>query len=150
MVEISPRIQRLIVRRFPNQSFNVQYRKGVEITLANALSHVTPLPMEEDGIQLSIIAVNLVTANIQFIQFQQIGLHEETRKDPTIKALSITLAQDGLVNEEELHPHQNFWDELSVKGGLITKSSKLLIPSSLRRKCWNRSMKDIRVWRNAC
>ena len=35
---------------------------------------------------------------------------------------------------QELHPYWNFWDELSVKDGLVTKSSKLLIPSSLRRK----------------
>ena len=50
-----PRIQRLVVRSFPYQPFNVQYRKGVEIPLADALSRVTPLPMEEDGIQLPII-----------------------------------------------------------------------------------------------
>ena len=71
MVEISPRIQRLVVRSFPYQPFNVQYRKGVEIPLADALSRVTPLPMEEDGIQLPIITVNLVTVNIhEEIQFQ--------------------------------------------------------------------------------
>ena len=50
MVEISPRIQRLIVRSFPYQPFYIVYRKGVEIPLADALSHVTSLPMEEDGI----------------------------------------------------------------------------------------------------
>ena len=43
MVEISPRIQRLIVRSFPYQPFDVQYRKGVEIPLADALSRVTQL-----------------------------------------------------------------------------------------------------------
>ena len=35
---------------------------------------------------------------------------------------------------QELHPYWNFWDELSVKDGLVTKSSKLLIPSTLRLK----------------
>ena len=64
MVEISPRIQRLIVRSFPYQPFTVQYRKGVEIPLADALSRVTPTPAEEDGIQLPIIAVNLITSNV--------------------------------------------------------------------------------------
>ena len=64
MVEISPRIQRLVVRSFPYQPFHIRYRKGVEIPLADALSRVTPLPMEEDGIKLPIIAVNQVTANI--------------------------------------------------------------------------------------
>ena len=68
IVEISPRIQKLVVRSFPYQPFNVQYRKGVEIPLADALSQVTPLPMEEDEIQLPIIAVNLVTVNIPYVQ----------------------------------------------------------------------------------
>ena len=38
MVEILPRIQRLIVRSFPYQPFDVQYRKGMEIPLADTLS----------------------------------------------------------------------------------------------------------------
>ena len=38
----------------------------MEIPLADVLSRVTPLPMEEDGIKLPIIAVNQVTANIQY------------------------------------------------------------------------------------
>ena len=64
MVEISPRIQRLIVRSFPYQPFDIQYRKGKEIPLADALSRVTPTPVEEDGIQCPIVAVNLITSNI--------------------------------------------------------------------------------------
>ena len=64
MVEISPRIQRLVVRSFPYQPFDIQYRRGKEIPLADALSRVTPTPVEEDGIQLSIVAVNLITSNI--------------------------------------------------------------------------------------
>ena len=64
MVEISPRIQRLVVRSFPYQPFDVQYRKGVEIPLADALSRVTPTPVEEDGIQLPVVAVNLITSNL--------------------------------------------------------------------------------------
>ena len=47
MVEISPRIQRLVVRSFPYQPFNVRYRKGVEIPLADALSRVTPYPWKK-------------------------------------------------------------------------------------------------------
>ena len=56
--KFSPRIQRLIVRSFPYQPFDVQYRKGMEIALADALSRVTLTPVEEDGIQLPIVAVN--------------------------------------------------------------------------------------------
>ena len=87
LVKISPRIQSLIVRSFPYHPFNVQYRKGVEITLADTLSCVTPLPIEKDGIQLPIIAVNLVTANISYSLNKLDKICEETRKDPTIKVL---------------------------------------------------------------
>ena len=73
--------------KFPISAFDVRYRKGVEIPLADALSRVTPLPMEEDGIQLPIIAVNLVTANIPYSSNELDIIHEETRKDPAIKLL---------------------------------------------------------------
>ena len=61
----------------------------MEIPLADALSRVTPLPMEENGIQLPIIAVNLVTANIPYSSNQLDIICEETRKDPTIKLLKL-------------------------------------------------------------
>ena len=41
-----------------------EYRKGVESPLADALSRVTPTPVEEDGIQLPIVAVNLITSKV--------------------------------------------------------------------------------------
>ena len=63
MVDISPRVQRLIVRSFPYQPFNVIYKKGKDIPVADALSQVTPMD-PEDNIKLPIIAVNLITADI--------------------------------------------------------------------------------------
>ena len=75
------------MRSFPYQPFKVLYRKGVEIPLADTLSCVTPLPMEEDGIKLPIIAVNQVTANIPYSSNELDQIHEETRKDPMVKIL---------------------------------------------------------------
>ena len=60
MTDISPRVQRLIVRSFPYLSFKVVYKKGTDIPVADALSHVTPMD-PEDSIQLPIIAVNMIT-----------------------------------------------------------------------------------------
>ena len=60
MVDISPRVQRLIVRSFPYLPFKVIYRKGTDIPVADALSRVTPMD-PEDTIQLPIIAVNMIT-----------------------------------------------------------------------------------------
>ena len=63
MVEISPRVQRLIVRSFPYLHFHVVYKKGKNIPVADALSRVT-LMDPEDSIHLPIIAVNLITVHI--------------------------------------------------------------------------------------
>ena len=63
MVDISPRVQRLIVRSFPYLPFKVVYKKGKDIPVADALSQVTPMD-PEDNIQLPIIAVNMVTTHI--------------------------------------------------------------------------------------
>ena len=48
MVDISPRVQRPIVRSFPYLPFKVVYRKGREIPVADALSHVTPMDLEDN------------------------------------------------------------------------------------------------------
>ena len=60
MIHISPRVQRLIVRSFPYLPFKVVYKKGIDIPVADALSHVTPMD-PEDNIKLPIIAVNMIT-----------------------------------------------------------------------------------------
>ena len=138
MVKISPRIQRLVVKSFPYQPSNVQYRKGVEIPLVDALIQVTPLPMEEDGIQLPIIAVNLVTVNIPYSSNELENTCGELAKDPTFKVLMHYINIDWPCEQsmlpQELHPYWNFWDELSVEDELVTKSSRLLIPSTLRQE----------------
>ena len=117
MVEISPRIQRLIVRSLPYQPFNVQYRKGVEIPLADALSRVTPTPVEEDGIQLPIVAVNLITSNVPVSSTEIDLIHEETSKDPTFTLLKHCIHM-GWPSEcrmlpQELHTYWNYWEDLS-------------------------------------
>ena len=63
MIDISPRVQRLIVRSFPYLPFKVVYKKGMDIPIADALSCVTPLD-QEDNIKLPIIAVNMITTRI--------------------------------------------------------------------------------------
>ena len=54
MFDISPRVQRLIVRSFPYLP-SVVYKKGIDIPVADALSHVTPMD-PEDNIKLPVIA----------------------------------------------------------------------------------------------
>ena len=63
IIDISPRVQRLIVRSFPYLPFKVVYKKGKDIPVADAFSHVTPMD-PEDNIRLPFIAINMITAHI--------------------------------------------------------------------------------------
>ena len=63
MIDISPRVQRLIVRSFPYLPFKIVYKKRIDTPVADALSHVTPMD-PEDNIKLPIIAVNMITTQI--------------------------------------------------------------------------------------
>ena len=48
MIDISARVQRLIVRSFPYLTFKDLYKKGTDIPVADALSCVTPMDPEDD------------------------------------------------------------------------------------------------------
>ena len=79
MIDISPRIQRLLVRSFPYQPFKVVYKKGTHIPVADALSRVTPME-PEDNIQLSIIAVNMITYHVSMCQESRVVFSQCWRK----------------------------------------------------------------------
>ena len=63
MIDISLRVQRLIVRSFPYLPFKVVYKKGVDILVVYAFSRVTPMD-PQDNIKLPIRAVNMITTQI--------------------------------------------------------------------------------------
>ena len=64
MVDISPRVQRLIVRSYPYLPFKVVYKKGKDIPVADSLNHVTPVD-PEDNIQLPITTCILMSIESQ-------------------------------------------------------------------------------------
>ena len=103
MVDTSPRVQRLIVRSFPYQPFNVIYKKGKDIPVADALSRVTPME-PEDNIKLPIIAVNLITMHILLSAHPQDTfsrkldrLRKSTAQDNQLTRLSHYITQASLV-----------------------------------------------------
>ena len=93
MIDISPRVQRLIVRSFPYLSFKVVYKKGLDIPVADALSRVTPMDPEHN-IKLPITAVNMITTRVLMStnsqgsfsnKFQCLG--ESTSEDEQLRRL---------------------------------------------------------------
>ena len=142
MVDISPRVQRLIVRSFPYQPFNVIYKKGRDIPVADALSRVTPMD-PGDNIQLPIIAANLITAHILMSVHPQNTfskkldqLRKSTAQDNQLTRLSHYINTGFPCDKKNLPTDlQEFWnyrDTLSIKNGLITCGTRIIVPYEMR------------------
>ena len=135
MVDISPRVQRLIVRSFPYQPLNVVYKKGKDIPVADALSRVTPMD-PEDNIKLPIIAVNLITAHILLSTHPQDTFsRKSTAQDNQLTRLSHYI-NTGFPCEKknlptDLEEYWNYRDTLSIENGLLTCGSRIIVPQEM-------------------
>ena len=142
MVDISPRVQRLIVRSFPYQPFNVIYKKGKDIPVADALSRVIPMD-PEDNIQLPIIAVNLITVHILMSVHPQDTfskkldrLRKSTVQDNQLIRLSRYINTGFPCDKKnlpiDLQEFCNYRDTISIENGLITCGSRIIVPYEMR------------------
>ena len=142
LVDVSPRIQRLIVRALP-YNFHVVYVPGKLIPMANALSRnlkFTSKDREENQISLPILAVNYITGNYQWHPDKPVmdQIREETSKHATLQLLTKYI-RDGYPTDwkkfpKEWHPYWNYWDELSMETRIPLKPYRILIPYSLWMK----------------
>ena len=142
MVDISPRVQRLIVRSFPYQPFTVVYKKGRDIPVADALSRVTPMD-PEDNIKLPIIAINMITKLVLMSTFAQDNfsrkldrIRKSTSQDDQLTRLSRYI-NTGFPCEKKNLPRdlQDYWnyrDTLSIENGLIACGSRIIVPHEMR------------------
>ena len=141
MVDISPRVQRLIVRSFPYLPSHV-YKKGKDITVADALSRVTPMD-PEDNIQLPIIAVNMITTHILMNVHPQDTfskkldqLRKSTAQDNQLTRLSSYINTGFPCDKKNLPTDlQEFWNHreaLSIENGLITCGNRIIVPNEMR------------------
>ena len=104
LVDVSHRIQRLIVRALP-YNFHVVYVTAKQIPMADALSRNLKFPfknreemVEEDQISLPILAVNYITGNYQQHPDKPVmdWIREETSKDATLQLLKKYIRNGGL------------------------------------------------------
>ena len=142
MIDISPRVQRLIVRSFPYQPFTVVYKKGKDIPVADALSRVSPMD-PEDNIKLPIIAVNMITKLVLTSTFAKDNfsrkldrIRERTQQDEQLTRLSRYI-YTGFPCEKKNLPRdlQDYWnhrDMLSIENGLVTCGSRIIVPHEMR------------------
>ena len=141
MVDISPRVQRLIVRSFPYLPFKVIYKKGTDILVADALSRVTPMD-PEDNIKLPIIAVNMITTWILMSAESQSSfsnkldqLRKSTAQDYQLTRLRGYINTGFPCDKKNLPTDfHEFWphkEMLSVESGLITCGNRIIVPREM-------------------
>ena len=142
MVDISPRVLRLIVRSFPYLPFKVVYKKGKDIPVADALSRVTPMD-PEDNMQLPIIAVNMITTHILMsVHPQDIfsnkldRLRKSTVQDNQLTRLSCYINTGFPCDKKNLpkglHEFWNHREALSIESRLITCGNRIIVPKEMR------------------
>ena len=141
MVDISPRVQRLIVRSFPYLPFKVRYKKGTDIPVEDAFSQVTPMDPEAH-IHLPIIAVNMITTWILMSVESQSSfsnkldqLRKSTAQDDQLTRLRSYIntgfpceKKNLLTDLHEFWPHKEM---LSVNSRLITCGTRIIVPREM-------------------
>ena len=142
MIDISPRVQRLIVRSFPYLPFKVVYKKGVDIPVADAVSRVTPMD-PEDNIKLPIIAVNMITAQVLMSTDTQDSLssklqclRKSTSQDEQLTRLKGYINTGFPCDKKNLPTDlHEFWlhrEMLCIESGLITCGTRIIVPREMR------------------
>ena len=136
LINISPRIQRLIIRSLP-YNFQCVWKEGRKIPAADALSRVSPencLDGDNKTISLPIITVNMLTEAVE--PNVLIRIRQSTTNDPYLARI-ISYIKDGFPEDINQFPQElkGFWnikDELSVEDGIILKGHKIFIPTELK------------------
>ena len=115
-VDVSPRIQRLIVKALP-YNFPIVYVPGNLIPMGDALSRnlkFTSKDKEEGQISLPILAVKYITGNYQQHLDKPVmdRTREETSKDATLQLLTKYVRNGWPTDQKklpkELHPYRNY------------------------------------------
>ena len=118
------------------------YKKGIDIPVADALSHVTPMD-PEDYIKLPIIAVNMVTTQILMSVESQGSfsskleqLRKSTAQDEQLTRLKGYISTGFLCDKKNLPTDlHEFWphkEMLSIESGLIIHGNRIIVPKGMR------------------
>ena len=134
------RLQRMIMR-LQRWSFDIVYKKGTSLHLADALSRAplpTPQISKTDGFSVFRLDINELAdePNERLKPDTQDELKNAVRSDPSLQKLSAIIISGwpGERNqlENELKPYWPYRDELSVSQGIIYKGLQCLIPNAMQ------------------
>ena len=118
----------------------VNYVKGPDVPIADALSRVSPQPAPSNG-QLPEICVHHITQSLPASPTKLHQIRDETGKDPTLSLLKEVVFGGWPQRREEcpqsLRDYWNFREELTIEDGLVLKGDRIVIPPTLRPEVLN-------------
>ena len=134
------RLQRMLLR-LQKYDLELQYKKGKEMYIADALSRAYPkdLIVTSDSqselchqIEEMVLSQHLPFSVETLSQFR-----DETARDPSLQVLMRIVLMGWPEHKKdvplETHPYFNSRDELSVQNGLLFKGERVIIPVNLRQ-----------------
>ena len=134
------RLQRMIMR-LQRWSFEIVYKKGTSLHIADALSRAplpTPQSSKTDGFSVFRLDVSELgdEPNERLKPDTQDELKNAIRSDPSLQKLSAIIISgwpcDRNQLDNDLKPYWPYRDELSVSQGVIYKGLQCLIPNAMQ------------------
>ena len=132
----SPRLQRLLLR-LARYEITLEFIKGKDNSIADALSRVDPLsPEPRDTKQMDVIPVHHITNAIPATDSRLDRTRVATTTDPALNQLRHYIFHGWPLEKHQLpEPVKHYWnyrEELAIEDGLIFKAHRLVIPTSQR------------------
>ena len=141
-----PRLQRILLR-MQKYDYSLEYRPGKELFLPDMLSRAPLSETADDNMEEDIaLHVHLLTSSLPVSKSKLEEIKDATADDQSLRELKETI-KSGWPETKAQAPAsiRVYWDvrsELSELDGIILKSERILVPSSMRKEMLERIHQD--------
>ena len=128
----SPRLQRLLLR-LSQYDVNIEYLKGKDNIVADALSRVSPQPTPKEGEdEEDFIPVHMLTEEIP-ADSTRVGDFRRATAEDTISGLLMQVVAKGWPElKKDCHPllvdYWSYTEEISAENGQLFKGYRIIVP----------------------
>ena len=124
----SQRIQSMLLK-IQDYNFDLQYKQGTRIPVADALSRSPSIETNSTVTVNNLIEIPLNKNSL--LKFKH-----ATEEDQVLKQLKNVISSGWPQNKEDLTPefrsYFHYRDEMTIEDGIILRSERIVVPSSLR------------------
>jgi hypothetical protein len=135
---ISPRLQRLMLR-LHKYDVKLEYLKGQQNVIADALSRVSPMKVvEKDYPPEGMVPLHSLTSAIPATSTIMDQTRTSTALDPVLSQLKVYIINGWPTYRNQIDPlckqYWNYKEEFTLEDGLIFKGERMVVPQNLQRR----------------